>query len=697
MRRNVSLLLVALMLVPTAAAWPWDDVVITVADSRVGDKYWFNVDRVNELDGEIDETHGNFVAIVEPPTMVADKFGVLRAAEPWLGQRIAKNGSIEYTSRCFALAGGEGTVRRDPVGGEHWGYDNQRDETVMGVTTGTYRTARSTSTESTFSSNDCEARNLLAGRVFAEGERVPFDSLLGWNDRNVVSDSEPARATTFHRRPALAITFDLAELLKSQGVEGGEGSLTVTLADGLPGMAVIHGVFTGMTDGKHVSQTFHHELLGFAEGSGPALARQRGEVIPTENPTADFLEYQAGVVPDEAFDFPYSYAEAYAAVTTDATGETPVWLRAHPKAVVQWVWYSRDVGISSAGLNSQTLGTWWIGFRDGATTHVAMTSRQQIAPVGLPSALRGVTTQTNNDGYEVKSDGPPITQVPERTIDSQGMLALTSAHGIPNEKVRSFSYGVASYDDRGQGYLYFSVSDVDGNAQKPGEIKGRTIQGDAAEGSVSWIGNERRVQESSGILNPQGEKLADSDSKTSALTALAGPAFGAGLAGGAALTGLALLVVAIKFLLIPLFTRLRRDRLLDNPVRARLYERVRSEPGIHRAELVDYGGIGEGATRHHLDQLVKNHLLVAMKEDGFVRYYASGEVPPEIARREAALRAGSARAVYDLLVAEPHLSLREAGARLGMSAPSVHKTKKKLEKAGLIPAGAAVAAQVAEA
>jgi DNA-binding Lrp family transcriptional regulator len=42
--------------------------------------------------------------------------------------------------------------------------------------------------------------------------------------------------------------------------------------------------------------------------------------------------------------------------------------------------------------------------------------------------------------------------------------------------------------------------------------------------------------------------------------------------------------------------------------------------------------------------------------------------------------------VYDLYAREPTIPLREAGARLGLSAPSVHRAKKKLEKAGLLPA-----------
>jgi len=56
------------------------------------------------------------------------------------------------------------------------------------------------------------------------------------------------------------------------------------------------------------------------------------------------------------------------------------------------------------------------------------------------------------------------------------------------------------------------------------------------------------------------------------------------------------------------------------------------------------------------------------------------------ARRLASLRPGSLREVYDLFAGQPPLTLRAAARRLGMSAPSVYRAKRRLEREGLLSA-----------
>ena len=155
----------------------------------------------------------------------------------------------------------------------------------------------------------------------------------------------------------------------------------------------------------------------------------------------------------------------------------------------------------------------------------------------------------------------------------------------------------------------------------------------------------------------------------------------AGLAVGAA--GL-VLALAVKLVLLPLYTRLSRDRLLKHPMRARLIEIVRREPGIHFAGLACEAGFTEGATRHHVAKLVAGGHLAELRDEGFARLYVAGSVPPEAARRFSALRGATHRRVYELFAAEPRLSLREAARRLGLSAPTVFRSVRKLRAAGLL-------------
>jgi hypothetical protein len=292
------------------------------------------------------------------------------------------------------------------------------------------------------------------------------------------------------------------------------------------------------------------------------------------------------------------------------------------------------------------------------------------------------------NGNEARPPFAVPAAFPRDLASSAALRDRAAAHGVDVGALSSVQYSLVPTPVGLFAVVTLGDTPLD---PPPGDVEGHSASVDALSGGMLEAATlQTHTEERPGLLPSPSGGVDAQTSRASALSALVGPGPGTLAGGAAAATGLALLVLLTKFLLVPLFTRLRRDRLLENPVRARLYERVRAEPGIHRAELIDFAGIGEGATRFHLRQLVSHKLVVEIESEGYARYFAAGEVPPDAARREALLRAGSLRAVYDLYAAEPGTSLREAGRRLGLSAPSVHRSKKRLEKAGLLPVAAEV-------
>jgi len=77
----------------------------------------------------------------------------------------------------------------------------------------------------------------------------------------------------------------------------------------------------------------------------------------------------------------------------------------------------------------------------------------------------------------------------------------------------------------------------------------------------------------------------------------AGPAAGTGVHAGALL---GLLYWLVNFVLVPLFSRITRDEVLESQLRRRLLQAIREQPGVHMARLIELTGLGNGATRHHL-------------------------------------------------------------------------------------------------
>lgn len=141
-----------------------------------------------------------------------------------------------------------------------------------------------------------------------------------------------------------------------------------------------------------------------------------------------------------------------------------------------------------------------------------------------------------------------------------------------------------------------------------------------------------------------------------------------------------------KFALWPLYHRLSHERIRQHPVRRAMLAMLQDEPGAHQAIIAQRLSLASGQVRHHLTTLTRHRLVGSWQDGGLRRYFLSGTMPAEAARQAGALRRPHAQAVYDLLSTEPHLTLRAAGARLGVSAPTVLRIKRQLESQGLLSA-----------
>ncbi len=78
-------------------------------------------------------------------------------------------------------------------------------------------------------------------------------------------------------------------------------------------------------------------------------------------------------------------------------------------------------------------------------------------------------------------------------------------------------------------------------------------------------------------------------------------------------------------LFFPLYTRLRRERVLDHFVRGQIYGAVRTRPGLSFAELRRLLGLSNGSLAYHLQVLEVQGFLRSYR-DGVRRCYVSAEV-----------------------------------------------------------------------
>lgn len=664
MLRSLTLITALVLLAAPSAQAGWfdRDVSVTLAPEIAGDTMSYAIERAAPgMDAQKDAPRSSGMTIafaqsgqkviqVEGTASAVDAYGIARDTIAYRIDTTGQDGVV-YSQRCHRLADGLATVRMDILGGAS-PLDEAassksapaRGDTMM----------RESFPATRFASEPCVAGLGLAGRTLREGDSLPLSLFDGAGDATL---SAPASATTFEGRAALTFTFT-----RANGV-----SASYAVADGLPG--IVRAIVAAPADAGEYRESV--TLVGFEPGVGMAIAPPGDASLPARHPGARFAAPDPLVFDDAAFAPAFRYADAYAAIVADPTTRFSEWLSDHPDAVLALAAYdphAREAGAVSV----ETDGAWTLGFASGSE----LRSFTIMRVVGASTPLGPLAAPTHTDRVTAQETRAtePVT-LPAEIADGATLAALAVAQGVDPGALSSLAFVL------GADFAYLDV------ASDAGDGVTRIAILDPTRGATLALMSTTKTEGGllgffeGGMRAPAKNGLAAID----APTAIA--------AGGAATAG----ALVLLLFLLPLFTRLRRDRLLDNPIRARLYERVRAEPGIHRAELVDFAGIGEGATRHHLAQLAKHRLLVETHTDGFVRYFAAGEVPPEIARREAVLRAGSNRAVYDLYAREPGLSLRDAGARLGMSAPSVHRAKKKLETAGLLPAGMDTSNAVAEA
>lgn len=729
MNRAIPALVAALVLLAPAAALGVladdgggdEDTTITVAPTRVGDAY-----RVDEQ-LSLPETDGEATRIVtvEAPTTARDRYGVERDTVPFLVQRRV-DGEPVRAERCHGAQGHVDTVQRVPLLGDglRRSVEVAADDQDGGALW-TDENPRRTELLTDFDPEPCYGRNPLGGETLEEGDRLPFAFFRphladAMDPGEGPVPSAPAEPTTFHGRDALRFTYGDVTYATAPGVNGSAvgvaGSHSFVVADGLPGVvrAEQHlGIDIDLSfevgcrgcppatpptaDGGHprdpsaygwgfdveVDFQFNHttELAGFERGNGTTLEAPVLEpLVPATTPHDGTRGVGHQAAYTNGFDLPYPQEKAWRDVRGDPV--TVAYFARHGEAYVTAMTYDRGKRPEQPE-QATTDGGWTFLLRDDQRTLRVTTTEVTGAEaagttVESPRETAVKDHETWGEGWHV-----PREDLPAEVPDGDALAQPIQAHGMAPEEVRHVSVEVHHTPDGEPPRIAVRVADVS-YADPPEDARGVEMRLQATTGGLTGIVSTEPIQKEEGPwASSYPGDLRERGASTAAFGLPAGPESGAGLAAAGA-AGLGLLALLAKFVLLPLYARLRKEDLLDHPVRARLHQRVREEPGLHQAALVDEAGTGKGAALHHLRKLEEADLLARLEQGGYVRYYVPGEVTPGEARRRAVLRAGSNRPVYEVLSEDPSRSLRDVAEEVGVSAPTVHRCLEQLREADLV-------------
>jgi predicted transcriptional regulator len=96
--------------------------------------------------------------------------------------------------------------------------------------------------------------------------------------------------------------------------------------------------------------------------------------------------------------------------------------------------------------------------------------------------------------------------------------------------------------------------------------------------------------------------------------------FGVGIVAYFSLTEVGYLALAFS-VIVPLFTRIRRERVLDNFTRGQIYGYIQANPGAHYSAIQQVLDIENGVLAYHLRVLLRESFVVARNEGVYKRFY----------------------------------------------------------------------------
>lgn len=133
-----------------------------------------------------------------------------------------------------------------------------------------------------------------------------------------------------------------------------------------------------------------------------------------------------------------------------------------------------------------------------------------------------------------------------------------------------------------------------------------------------------------------------------------------------------------------LYSRIAKPRVLDQSVRARVFDLVEREPGIHAGQLLRSLETAEGQTAYHLGVLARERALVSVGLPGMKHWFVAGRFSPDQMRAIALLRDPTRRRIYESIVEGPGTTLRSLAARVGVSVAQCSRGVRALADAGLV-------------
>jgi DNA-binding MarR family transcriptional regulator/nitrous oxidase accessory protein NosD len=141
--------------------------------------------------------------------------------------------------------------------------------------------------------------------------------------------------------------------------------------------------------------------------------------------------------------------------------------------------------------------------------------------------------------------------------------------------------------------------------------------------------------------------------------------------------------IALVSLILPLYMKLKKGKVLDNYDRGRVYQYIEINPGEHYNQIKRDLSLPNGSLVHHLGILEKAGRIKSRRDGRFRRFYTRGT---QIPVTNGGTLTEVQKRITDSLKDLPGITQKEMASLLGVHQSSVSYQMSKLEERGLIRA-----------
>jgi len=137
----------------------------------------------------------------------------------------------------------------------------------------------------------------------------------------------------------------------------------------------------------------------------------------------------------------------------------------------------------------------------------------------------------------------------------------------------------------------------------------------------------------------------------------------------------------LKLLIVPLYSRLKKDELLEHFVRGQIYGHIMSHPGEHYNHIKQKLGVTNGTLSHHLRTLELQGYIKSHRDGTYKRFYPTGM---KIPRKKGIQLSDLQMGMVDAIRQSPGISQKDIAQREGISQQSVSYNLAILERMGIL-------------